>query len=55
MGEARGAAVGVGAKFAGKQRKIRRLKYERKEKYRRTMMAKMQEITVTSRSQYDSR
>jgi hypothetical protein len=49
-GETRGAATGEGVEFAGKQRKIRRRKYERKEN-RSSMTVVIQAITVASRSQ----
>jgi hypothetical protein len=51
MGEIRGAATGVGAEFAGKQRKIRNRKYARKENNRSSMTVVMQAIMVVSRSQ----
>ena len=50
-GETRGAATGEGVEFAGKQRKIRSRKYERKEKNRSSMTVVMQAIIVASRSQ----
>jgi hypothetical protein len=50
-GEIRGAATGEGVEFAGKQRKIKSRKYERKEKNRSSMTVVMQAIMVVSRSQ----
>ena len=54
-GETRGAATGEGLDLAGKQRKIRRRKYERKEAYRSSTTVVTQAILVASRSQWDSR
>jgi len=52
-GETRGAATGEGVEFAGKQRKIRIRKYERKKNSSMTVV--MQAIMVASQSQQDSR
>ena len=50
-GETRGAATGEGVDLAGKKRKIRRRKYERKEAYRSSRTVVTQAIMVASRSQ----
>jgi len=49
-GETRVAATGEGVEFAGKQRKIRSRKYERKEN-RSSMTVVIQAIMAASRSQ----
>jgi len=50
-GETRGAATGEGVEFAGKQRKIRRRRYEDKQKNRSSKTVLMQAIMMASRSQ----